>query len=201
MGKSMVIGLAKVSLIFGIPILIVSNACAQTRALRPDSRFPQACRFLVPNFATEKDDPEEERRYAESSNKFYHLWCASDSSSRQAREAAADEKAESWKKLWYRDDPFNAAFHETGSFDLLVLLGITQKLPRPLVASPEFMQDWLKDCSDRCFMIYGDDDPEAKQEWQRMMHLRDDVLVHLEREQAAKPVLTMLKNAKLYPVN
>jgi len=108
---------------------------------------------------------------------------------------------ERWKKLWYRDDPFNAEFHETGSFGLLVLIGITHKIPKPLATDSTFMHDWLADCSDRCFMIYGDDDPGAKEEWKKMLRLRKDLMVHLEGDAGAKPVMTMLKNAKLYPVN
>ena len=136
----------------------------------------------------------------DSSNKFYHLWCTSISSSQLARKASADEMTEHWKKLWYRDDSFSAAFHETGSFDLLVMMGITHQVPRPMVDDPVFMKDWLNDCSDRCFMIYGDDDPGARDEWLRMRRLQKDVMDHLGSDPASKSVIKVLVNAKLYPV-
>jgi hypothetical protein len=178
----------------------MSNACAQNHLPVRDSRFPLGCRFLGQGYAAEKDDPAEEHRYADSSNKFYQLWCTSVLSSQPIRETAADEMAESWKKLWYRDDPWNVAFHEAGSIDLSALLATTHKLPRPLAADPEFMHDWLYDCSDRCFMIYGDDDPGARQEWKRLMQLRKDVMDHLGSDPAGRSVIKMLRNAKLYPV-
>lgn len=201
MGKLTLFRLTEIALLFLCLLYEPFELNAQKLATRSGSRIPWACRFLAPDYSVEKDDPEEEHSYAESSNKFYHLWCTSISSSKLDRETAANDMVGLWKKLWYRDEPFNVAFHETGSFDILVLLGITHKVPKPLTADPEFMHEWLKDCSDRCFMIYGDDDPSAKQEWQRMMHLRHDVLIHLKREPAAEPVFTMLKNAELYPVN
>jgi len=105
--------------------------------------------------------------------------------------------AERWKNLWYRDDPFNAAFHETGSSDLLIMIAITRTIPQPLVVDQKFMHDWLDDCKDRCFMIYGDDDPGANKEKLQMHRLRDYVLNHLKMGPATKPVLEMLKNAKL----
>jgi hypothetical protein len=106
-----------------------------------------------------------------------------------------------WKVLWYRDAPFNAEFHETGSWDLLVLLAVTRRVPRPMGDDPVFLHDWMEDCSERCFMTYGDDDLGAHRDWLRMMRLRKEVMVHLPGDAASKQVLKMLKNAKLYPVN
>ena len=131
---------------------------------------------------------------------FYRVWCAGTVSSVQVRKSASDAVAERWKRLWY-STPFNVAFHETGSFGLLALMGVTHRVPKPMIEDPTFMHDWLEDCKERCFMIYGDDDPGAKDEWLLMNRLRDDVSMNLKREPAAKLVLTMLKNAKLYPVN
>jgi hypothetical protein len=149
----------------------------------------------------ERNEPEEEQLYNRSFDDFYRLWCTSASRSPDAREDAANTMADRWKQLWYRDDPFNVAFHETGSFELLVMMAITRRVPKPMVDNPTFLHDWMDDCSDRCFMIYGDEDPSAGKEKLRMLRLRNDVLAHLRREPAAKRVLEMLKNTKLDPVN
>ncbi len=110
--------------------------------------------------------------------------------------------AERWKKLWYRDDPFNAAFHETGSFDLLVLMGITHRMPSPMTVDEAFTKDWVSDCNDRCFMVYDDSGgPEVQQTLRNQLRLRKDLLQHLKREPAATPVIAMIRNLKVTPVN
>jgi hypothetical protein len=201
--KAMMIGFANSSM--AICCLLAGDVTlnAQQTAHGQRASFPWACLYFAPaggDNSADSDDPEE-RRLSAGADEVYRLWCTSSSSSRQSRERAADAMATQWKRLWYRDDPFNAAFHETGSFGLLVLMGITHRVPKPMADDAEFMRDWLADCSDRCFMTYGDDDPSAKAEWQKLLRLRNEVSHHLGSDPAAKPVLTMLKNAKLYPVN
>lgn len=176
---------------------------AQQAAHGPRPTFPWACAYFAPqggDDSSDSDDPEEKQLSARA-DEVYRMWCTASSSSRQDRERAADAMALQWKKLWYRDKPFNTAFHETGSFGLLVLMGITHRVPKPMIEDLEFMHDWLADCSDRCFMTYGDDGPDAKEELRKMLRLRDEVSNHLVADSATKPILTMLKNAKLDPVN
>jgi len=202
MRKSTMIGWTDAAL-FSWCLLLCTNLFAQHQRGSANSKAPWVCSFLdssVDVISTEKDDPAVEQAYAMSSRDLYRVWCKSEVDSAQDRENAANTFTRRWKSLWYRDNPFNAAFHEVGSFDLLVLMGITHKVPKPMIDDPAFMSAWLEDCKDRCFMIYGDDDPGAKDQWLKMLRLRNDVLKNLKREPAAKPVLTMLKNAKLYPV-
>jgi len=179
------------SLLFFWPL----RSVAQHPASKADTHIPRACTFLTSNYEVEKDDPQEERSYAASENRFFGLWCTAASSSLENREAAADEMAACWKKLWYRDDPFNAAFHETGSDDLLAMMAITSKVPKPLIADSAFMHDWLEDCRDRCFMIYGED--ESGEDRLHLVSLRNEALDHLKKDSAAKPILEMLKTATI----
>ena len=204
MRKTIGLGLIGTSLSIYCLCCIPFDACAQTRPAPTSPRIPWACIFLNRGTETEqeiKDDPLDEQNYDRSLKEFYRLWCTAGPGALRDRQQAADTAAVQWKAVWYRDDPFNAAFHETGSFGMLVLIGITHRVPRPMVNDPDFLHDWLKDCSDRCFMLYGDDDPGARQEWLRFMRLRREVMVSLGGDPAARPVLKMLKNAKLYPVN
>jgi hypothetical protein len=180
------------------------DANAQDRPVPSSSPSPWACVFLNSDRGTDaelKDDPSEERTYDASLKELYRLWCTAGPGTSLDRQQAADRVAAQWKALWYRDNPFNAEFHETGSFGLLVLIGVTHRVPKPMVDDPVFLHDWMEDCSNRCFMLYGDDDPGAHQEWLQFMRLRKEVIVHLGGDSAARQVLKMLKNAKLYPVN
>ena len=162
-------------MMFGL-VKFAPEAIAQNNPLGDHRPWP--CTLVEP-VSVDRTDPIEEQEYESSFNEFYRLWCSPDSGPPQARSDVANHVAARWKKLWYRDTPFNAAFHETGSFELLVLIAITRKLPDALTSDPVFMKDWLSDCSDRCFMIYGEDDPSAKQERLRMLRFRNDVIANL----------------------
>jgi hypothetical protein len=201
MSKAIVNRLIGVSMILACLLAFSSNLHAQRIAHPSGLAMPWACRFLGPDDEkAEGNDPEEEKNYPRSFNNFYRLRCTSAPASSGVRRDAANKVAESWRQLWYRDDPFNAAFHETGSFELLVMIAIMRKIPTPMVDNPAFMRDWMEDCSDRCFMLYGDDAPGARQDWLRLMRLRKEAMMRLGGDPAAKPVLKMLKNSKLYPV-
>jgi hypothetical protein len=191
-------GLTKFFLTFVVLVFFSLSLCAQHSTPHSGSGVPWACQFLPTGEENaEKSDPEVEQNYSRSFNEFYRLWCTSASSSPGAKEDAANRMAESWKQLWYSKDWHNAGFHEVGSFELLVVIAITRKLPGPLVADPKFMQDWLKDCKGSCFQIFGNDDPSAKAESLRLLRLRNDVMDQLKGDPTAKPVLEMLKNARL----
>src|SRR5208282_5991577 len=112
-----------VSLLFSWPF----NSLAQHEVPKAGTRIPWACSLLTPDYQAEKDDPKEEQTYATSARRFYRLWCTATLSSPEAREDASNSMAKDWKHLWYRDEPFNAAFHETGSYDLLVEIAIMGK--------------------------------------------------------------------------
>ncbi len=198
MRTSMMFGLTKVFLTFIVLVLFSSCIRAQHSAHPLASRVAWACSFLPTGEEnSEKSDPEVQQSYSRSFNEFYRLWCTSASSSPKAKEDAANAMAASWKQLWYDKNWYNAAFHEVGDFELLVVIAITRKLPRPLVADPTFMQDWLQGCKGSCFQIFGNDDPRAKAESLRLRRLRNDVMSQLKGDPAAKPVLEMLKNANL----
>jgi len=111
--------------------------------------------------------------------------------------AAADEMAKRWKSVWVRDNPFNAAFHETSSIDLLYLLGLTHQLPAQMVSDPEFTKEWVERCSESCFTIW--DVPENRSQEHTLameLWLRNDVLDNLKQEPASEPVIKMLREAQ-----
>ncbi len=198
MRETAVISFAEVTLLLASLLALSSNLQAQRNARSSGSRVPWACSFLPTGEENaEKSDPEVQQSYSRSFNEFYRLWCTSASSSPKAKEDAANSMAESWKRLWYSKDWYNAAFHEVGDFELLVVIAITRKLPGPLMADPTFMHDWLKGCKGSCFQIFGNDDPGAKAESLRLLRLRKDVMDQLKGDPAAEPVLEMLKNARL----
>jgi hypothetical protein len=197
-GKTIAIRSTQVTLILASLLVPSSKLNAQQIAPPSDPPVPWACSFLPTGEENaEKNDPEEEQDYSRSFNAFYRLWCTSSSSSPRAKEDAANAIAERWKQLWYRDSPYDAAFHEIGSYELLLVIAVTHELPKPLVADPTFMQDWLKDCRGSCFQIFGNDDPSAKAEAERLHRLRNEVMIELQGNPAAKPVVEMLKNARL----
>ena len=203
MAKTYVIRLSVAYLTFLVPAFLALNSRAQSGPHTTSPRFPSACFYFDPSRGAAedtKDEPIEEQKYDASVRELYRLWCTPVPSTLQQRKVAADDVASLWKQIWYREDPFSAEFHETGSFGLLVLIGITDRVPRSMIDDPVFMKDWLNDCRDRCFMIYGDDDPGAAQESQRMVRLRKNIMDHLGTDPASKSVKNMLRDAKLYLV-
>jgi hypothetical protein len=201
--KGATFSLCVASFLFGCCPGSTQVASAQNKVEAARSQFPWACRYFdrSNDADTDTEDDPLERDLDADVAAFYRLWCTTTPSTPIARQAAAEKVATNWKKLWYRENPFNASFHEVGSFTLLVLMGITHRVPVQMTADPAFMHDWLADCSERCFMIYGDDDPGARQEQLRMIRLREEVVDHLGNTPAAKSVREMLKNAKLDSVN
>jgi hypothetical protein len=116
---------------------------------------------------------------------------------------AVDAMVESWKLNWEAPIHPDDSFHEVGSFDLLVLMGITRQLPALMESNPKFKEDWIKDCSDTCFEI--DEAPPQDAESRKfslMQHqLRTDVLHNLNKDPASEPVIQMLVGAKFTLVN
>jgi hypothetical protein len=173
---------------------------AQQHAGPAMSEFPKACFFFKPgsfDFAGEKVIPEEERAYTEAAKQVYRLWCTPDTSTARQRSDAADAMAAVWKRLWDRDMPYNAAFHERGQFDLLALLGVTHELPALMRTDTKFTNDWIEGCSYACFHLGYDPTSAASGEFTLMqLWLRNDVLDNLKKEPAAEPVFEMLADAK-----
>ena len=102
-----------------------------------------------------------------------------------------------WKRLWDRDTPYNAAFHERGQFDLLALLGVTHEIPALMRSDPKFLSAWIEGCSNVCFDLSSDLNSPASGRYTLMqLWLRNDVLDNLKKEPAAEPVLKMLTDAK-----
>ncbi len=175
-------------------------AAAQQHSLPATSAFPKACFFFKPgsfDYAWEKVIPEEERTYSASANQVYRLWCTSGTSTPRQRSDAADAMAVAWKRLWDRDMPYNAAFHERGQFDLLALLGVTLELPALMRTDPKFTSEWIKGCSNVCFTISPNPNSQTSGHptWMEL-GLRDDLLDNLKKEPAAEPVFKMLADAK-----
>jgi hypothetical protein len=144
MSKTIAIRLTEATLILAYLLAFSSNLHARRSTLPSSSGILWASRFIEPgNENTEGNDPEEEQNCSRSFNDFYRLRCTSAPASPSVRENAANKMAESWKQLWYRENPFNAAFYETGSFELLVTIAIARNIPKPMVDNPRFMRDWM----------------------------------------------------------
>ncbi len=200
MGKSMAVG------IFGILLsccgLSWRSAAAQS-SNAPRTSFPKACYFFAPQKEDESEkrnreqQPAEERAYDASVAQVYRLWCTPNHGTIDERKAAVNEMVKRWKAVWERDDPYDAAFHETAAFDLLALLGITHELPPAMANDPQFVKKWIADCSYTCFHIGGDPGDQADDQYILMqLQLRNDVLDHLKKEPSSEPVLEMLLDAK-----
>ncbi len=162
-------------------------------------KFPEACFFFEPgsfDFTGDKVIPEEERAYTASADHVHHLWFTPNASTPQQRSDAADAMVVAWRRLWDRDTPFNAVFHESGSIDLLALLGVTHELPTLMRTDAQFTNDWIKDCSYACFHLNYEPGLSASGRFTLMqLWLRNDVLDNLKKEPAAEPVLKMLSDA------
>ena len=185
--------------VFGLSLSPVL-AKPQQHARPSAPRFPKACFFFESggiDYAGEKESLEEERTYTESTRQFYRLWCIPTAGTPKQKNDAADAMVVAWKRLWDRDLPYNAAFHETGSFDLLALMGITHELPAPMRTDVKFTGEWVENCSYVCFHI--DYDPASARNGRAVLMqlwLRNDVLDNLKKEPAAEPVFMMLAEAK-----
>jgi hypothetical protein len=164
--------------------------------------FPKACFFFKPGMIDYTETghaitPEEERIYTASVNQFYRHWCTSNVGTPQEKSAAADAMVAAWKRLWDRETPDNAVFHEIGSFDLLALLGVTHELPALMRTDAKFTSDWIADCTYTCFHFGGDPADLAQGKYILMqLRLRNNVLDNLKKEPAAEPVIKMLEDAK-----
>ena len=184
---------------FGLSLCWVSGA-AQQHGRRAASRFPRGCFFFEPGsfeYAGEKVIPEEERSYTANANQVYRVWCSPNTSTPQEKNSAADAMVSAWKRLWDRDTPYNAAFHERGQFDLLALLGVTHEIPALMRSDPKFLSAWIEGCSNVCFDLSSDLNSPASGRYTLMqLWLRNDVLDNLKKEPAAEPVLKMLTDAK-----
>jgi hypothetical protein len=190
---------------FGSVILLCSVPWAP---VLPQSRtaghpvIPRACFFFQPGridyIETGKAfTPEEERAYTASAKQVYRLYCTTAVGTRQQKIAAADSMTVAWKRLWDRETPDNAVFHEIGSFDLLALLGVTHELPALMRTDAKFTSDWIADCSYTCFHFGGDPADLAQGKYILMqLRLRNNVLDNLKKEPAAEPVFKMLEDAK-----
>jgi hypothetical protein len=165
--------------------------------------FPKACYFFTPRKedvsqkrADERELPDE-RAYDATVTEVYRQWCTASPSSPDKRKAAVVEMVKRWKAVWERDDPYDAAFHETAAFDLLALLGITYELPSSMAGDPRLIQEWTEDCQYTCFTIWGDPTKPADQKGILMLlQLRNDLTDHLKKEPATEPIFDMLWNAQ-----
>jgi hypothetical protein len=177
-----------------------SHATPQHPADPSPQPFPAACFFLKPNkldHSANKEDPPKEQDYNKKSAAVYRLWCTANTSTAEAKLKAADAMAAAWKRLWDEDEPYDVEFHETGAFDLLVLMGITHQLPTPMADDFKFTQTWIEDCTDTCFTIWGvPEDAAAEHRLAMELRLRNDVLENLKKEPASEPVVQMLWDAR-----
>ncbi|MGD0294214.1 MAG: hypothetical protein ABSB30_10190 [Terracidiphilus sp.] len=175
-------------------------AAPQHPAHPSSQTFPAACYFFAPSkddHSINKEETAKERDYIKSIAEVYRLWCKPNASTLQMKKKAADAMATSWKLLWDEDPPYNAVFHETGAFDLLVLMGITHQLPTPMVDDPKFTQMWIGDCRESCFTIWGvPEDASAEHGLAMEFRLRNEVLDNLKKEPASEPVIQMLWDAR-----
>jgi len=177
-----------------------AHAASQHSAHPASSSLPAACYFLKPNdldHSANKEEPPKEEDYRKRTSAVYRLWCTPNTSTAAAKFKAANAMARSWKQLWDEDEPFDVEFHETGAFDLLVLLGITHQLPAPMVDDPKFKEMWVEECSEKCFTIWGvPEDAAGEHRLAMELRLRNDVLDNLKKEPASEPVTQMLWDAR-----
>jgi hypothetical protein len=182
-------------IVLGLSVLPVS-AAAQQPTRRSTPNYPEACFFLEPE-AEQKDDLQEERAYAASVAQVYRLWCQPGVTTQAEKLKAADTMAAAWKRLSDRDTPYNAAFHESGYFDLLALIGVTHELPLLMKTEPQFTKDWVRGCSGTCFEFWVDPEaPSGEQYIVMIFRLVNDLRHNLKKEPASEPVLDMLYKAQ-----
>ena len=178
----------------------LSMGFAHAATRHPSRPFPTACYFLKPSeldHSAKKDEPPKEQEYNKRTSAVYHLWCMPNARTIEAKLRAADAMARSWKQLWDEDEPYDVVFHETGAFDMLVLLGIIHRLPAPMVDDPEFTRMWVEDCRERCFTIWGvPEDAAGEHRLAMEFRLRNDVLNNLKKEPASEYVIQMLWDAQ-----
>ncbi|MGA3345460.1 MAG: hypothetical protein ABSC76_11380 [Terracidiphilus sp.] len=178
----------------------IAHAAPQHAADPSFHPFPTACFFLKPNeldHSANRETPPKEQDYRKRAEAVYRLWCKPNASTIEAKLKAADAMAASWKRLWDEDEPYDVVFHETGAFDLLVLMGITHQLPAPMADDLKFTQMWIEDCTDTCFTIWGVPENAADEHRLAMeLRLRNDVLDNLKKEPASEPVVQMLLDAR-----
>ena len=186
-------------LVFGLPCW---HAVGQVRNSH-QLAFPKACYF----FANQNEDesqrqersrePAEERAYHSSMAKVNRLWCTRIHSNPAERTAAVDNMVRCWKAVWDRDDPFNAAFHETAASDLLELMGLTRELPTQMAGDREFTKAWVEACSETCFTIWSVPKNSTQEHSLAMqLWLRNDLLDNLKKEPASEPIVQMLQDAR-----
>ena len=192
MRKSMIAVLAALSMSFGLPRhSVFAQSCDAAHSAFSKARF-----FFAPQ-RIGSEESAEERAYSISISEVYRLWCTPNRSNPDQRMAAVDTMVKRWKAVWYRDDPYDAAFHETSASDLLELIGLTHELPAQMVSDPAFTKDWVKACADTCFTIWGvPADPAEEHGLAMRLWLRNDLLDNLKREPASKPVIKMLVEAR-----
>jgi hypothetical protein len=201
MSTSMMVRFAGWTLLVGVLFVQSASSMAQHGTRPHISKFPAACYFFVPSKVDhstfDKDQSAKNRTYQASVAGVYRLWCTPVASTPEMKNKAADDMATAWKTLWNEDNPYNATFHETGAFDLLVLMGITHQLPAPMATDPKLTQTWIDACNNSCFTIFGD---PAKLGDQRnilmQLGLRNDVLRDLRNEPASESVVQMLQDAQ-----
>ena len=192
---------AAVSMLVVLPLSTPATLVAQQpRASRANVSFPKACFFFKAdafNDAQNRASPKEERVYSASADRVYRLWCSPNVTTKQQRIDAADAMVVAWQQLWDRDEPFNAHFHETGSLDLLALLGVTHELPVLMRTDARFTNVWIENCSYVCFHLdYAPGNAASGRFTLMQLWLRNDVLDNLKNEPASVPISKMLADAK-----
>ena len=84
--------------------------------------------------------------------------------------------------------PSMRLFTRMARLTYLSLSGITHQLPAKMVNDPQFLKNWIADCSYSCFHIGGDPaDPADARFILMQLQLRNDVLDHLKKEPASEP--------------
>ena len=194
----------------GRSVLLVYSLFAPSMLLSAQSpphstapKFPAACFLFNPARRRLPGQALGTPSYRTSVTRVYNLWCEPNTRGREAKTWAVDTMVKEWKSNWDSPTRPDDSFHEVGSFDLLVLMGITNQLPGLMESDPKFKEAWIKDCSNTCFEI--DEAPPRDAESKKfslMQHqLRTDVLHNLKRDPASEPVIQMLVSANFTLVN
>jgi hypothetical protein len=165
--------------------------------------FSVACRFFNSTVDFPKSNAKagnvgkEEQVYAENASRAFDLWCHASTATPEQKMNAADAMTVAWKRLWDRDNPFNAEFHEQGALDLLALLNLTHELPETMRKDPTFVGLWTHECAASCFDFWvNPDTPSGQRYIVSLFRVVNDLRHNLKREPASEPVWQMLEDAQ-----
>ncbi len=194
-----------ISLCTILAALLVMNISMVAQKHQAATHFEESyvCSMLrepIGEHIPQKGEGQGEINYRNSLLKMQEMWCSSTNHSPEEKLQAADAMAVAWKGLWDQENPWNASFHESGAFDLLILMGLTHQVPKPLKDDKEFLKLWIHECEASCFTIsYSSADEKNPKGLLQPLRLRSETLHALEDsdnpDEATRAVVDLLMSA------